>query len=132
MLTILAHHFGEHFALFNLFRYITFRSGAACLTALFVSLWLGPGIIAMLRKVQRGGQPIRALGPERHLIEKAGTPTMGGVLILLSLFVSTLIWGDLSNRFVWAVMAITAAFGTVGFADDYLKLSRRTTDGVSK
>ena len=132
MLTILAHHFGEHFALFNLFRYITFRSGAACLTALFVSLWLGPGIIAMLRKVQRGGQPIRALGPERHLIEKAGTPTMGGVLILLSLFVSTLIWGDLSNRFVWAVMAITAAFGAVGFADDYLKLSRRNTKGVSK
>ena len=132
MLYNLARPFSEHFALFNLFRYLTFRSGAACLTALFVSLLLGPTVIARLRRIQRGGQPIRALGPERHLIEKAGTPTMGGVLILLSLFISTLLWADLSNRFVWAVMAVTAAFGAVGFADDYLKLSRRSTDGVSK
>jgi phospho-N-acetylmuramoyl-pentapeptide-transferase len=132
MLYNLARPFAEHFALFNLFRYITFRSGAACMTALLVSLWLGPFVIARLRKIQREGQPIRALGPERHLTEKAGTPTMGGVLILLSLFVSTLLWADLSNGFVWAVMAITAAFGAVGFADDYLKLSRRNTAGVSK
>ena len=132
MLYNLAHPFAEQFALFNLFRYITFRSGAACLTALAVSLCLGPLVIARLRLVQRHGQPIRALGPERHLIEKAGTPTMGGVLILLSWFISTLLWADLSNRFVWAVMAITAAFGAVGFADDYLKLSRRNTAGVSK
>ena len=87
MLYNLARPFAEHFALFNLFRYITFRSGAACLTALFLSLWLGPRVIARLRQVQRGGQPIRALGPERHILEKAGTPTMGGVLILMSLFV---------------------------------------------
>jgi phospho-N-acetylmuramoyl-pentapeptide-transferase len=132
MLYNLARPFAEHFALFNLFRYITFRSGAACMTALLVSLWLGPFVIARLRKIQRDGQPIRALGPERHLTEKAGTPTMGGVLILLSLFVSTLLWADLSNGFVWAVMAVTAAFGAVGFADDYLKLSRRNTKGVSK
>ncbi len=132
MLYNLARPFAEQFALFNLFRYITFRSGAACLTALFLSLWLGPLVIARLRQVQRHGQPIRALGPERHILEKAGTPTMGGVLILLSLFVSTLLWADLSNRFVWAVLAITAAFGAVGFADDYLKLSRRNTAGVSK
>ena len=132
MIFDLAHPYAAQLALFNLLRYITFRSGAACLTALFVSLLLGPAVIARLRRIQRGGQPIRALGPERHLIEKAGTPTMGGVLILLSLFVSTLLWADLSNGFVWAVMAITAAFGAVGFADDYLKLSRRNTKGVSK
>ena len=132
MLYNLARPFADHFALFNLFRYLTFRSGAACLTSLFVSLWLGPMVIARLRRIQRGGQPIRTLGPERHLIEKAGTPTMGGVLILMSLFISTLLWADLSNGFVWAVMAITAAFGAVGFADDYLKLSRRNTTGVSK
>ena len=131
MLYNLAHPFAEQFALFNLFRYITFRSGAACLTSLFVSLLLGPRVIARLRQIQRHGQPIRALGPERHLIEKAGTPTMGGVLILLSLFISTLLWADLSNGFVWAVMAVTAAFGAIGFADDYLKLSRRNTKGVS-
>ncbi len=132
MLYILAHPFAEQFALFNLFRYITFRSGAACLTALFVSLLAGPRVIAALRRIQREGQPIRVLGPERHLIEKAGTPTMGGVLILLSWFVSTLLWADLSNRFVWTVLAITTAFGAIGFADDYLKLSRRNTAGVSK
>ncbi len=132
MLFDLAHPYADRFALFNLLHYITFRSGAACLTALAVSLWLGPPVIARLRQIQRGGQPIRALGPERHLVEKAGTPTMGGVLILLSLFASTLLWADLSNRFVWTVMGVTAAFGGVGFADDYLKLSRRNTQGVSK
>ncbi len=132
MIFALAHPFAGQYALFNLLRYITFRSGAACLTALFVSLWLGPFVIARLRQIQRGGQPIRALGPERHLIEKAGTPTMGGVLILLSLFISTLLWADLSDGYVWAVMAVTASFGAVGFADDYLKLSRRNTKGVSK
>ncbi|NPD66001.1 phospho-N-acetylmuramoyl-pentapeptide-transferase [Lichenicola cladoniae] len=132
MLYNLAHPFAEHFALFNLFRYITFRSGAACLTAFVLSLAMGPRFIARLRKIQRDGQPIRTLGPERHLIEKAGTPTMGGVLILTAWFVSTLLWADLSNGFVWAVMFATASFGAVGFADDYLKLSRRNTKGVSK
>ena len=132
MLYNLAHPFAEQFALFNLFRYITFRSGAACLTALAVSLLLGPRVIAALRRLQRAGQPIRLLGPERHLVEKAGTPTMGGVLILLSWFISTLLWADLSNRFIWTVMAVTAAFGAIGFADDYLKLSRQNTAGVSK
>jgi phospho-N-acetylmuramoyl-pentapeptide-transferase len=114
----------------NLFRYITFRSGAACLTALMISLLFGGPVIRMLRRIQREGQPIRASGPERHLLEKAGTPTMGGVLILLSLFISTLLWADLKNGFVWAVLFVTAGFGAVGFADDYLKLSRRNTAGV--
>lgn len=121
-----------HIPLLNLFRYITFRAGAACFTALAISLMLGRPLIAMLRRIQRGGQPIRALGPERHILEKSGTPTMGGVLILIALFGSTLLWGDLENGFVWAVMLTTLAFGAVGFADDYRKLARRNTDGVSK
>ncbi len=132
MLYDLAHPYAEQFALFNLLRYITFRSGAACLTAFVISLAIGPTVIAKLRSIQRHGQPIRALGPERHLIEKAGTPTMGGVLILSAWLLSTLLWADLSNGFVWAVSLVTLAFGLVGFADDYLKLSRRNTRGVSK
>ncbi|MCQ8277188.1 phospho-N-acetylmuramoyl-pentapeptide-transferase [Acetobacteraceae bacterium KSS8] len=132
MLYNLSHLLTEQFAPFNLFHYITFRSGAACLTAFVLSLVMGPRVIARLRRIQREGQPIRALGPERHIIEKAGTPTMGGVLILSTWLLSTLLWADLSNGFVWAVMFATAAFGAVGFADDYLKLSRRNTKGVSK
>ncbi len=131
MLYVLTHGFAEKFALFNLFRYITFRSGAACLTALVLSFWLGPRVIRWLKSVQRGGQPIREDGPERHLIEKKGTPTMGGVLILSALSVSTLLWADLGNGYVWAVLFCTLGYGAVGFADDYLKLSRRNTKGVS-
>lgn len=131
MLYVLTHHFAEKFALFNLFRYITFRSGAACLTSLVLSFWLGPRVIRWLKSVQRGGQPIREDGPERHLIEKKGTPTMGGVLILAALAVSTLLWADLGNGYVWAVLFCTLGYGAVGFADDYLKLSRRNTRGVS-
>ena len=115
---------------FNLFRYLTFRSGAAVLTALFVSFLLGPAVIAWLRRKQREGQPIRQDGPEGHLLSKQGTPTMGGVLILLALSISTLLWADLTNGFVWAVLFITAGFGLVGFADDYLKLTRRTSKGL--
>ncbi|GAN55132.1 phospho-N-acetylmuramoyl-pentapeptide-transferase [Tanticharoenia sakaeratensis] len=115
----------------HLFHYITFRAGCACLTAMVTSLLLGRPLIAELRRIQREGQPIRALGPERHILEKTGTPTMGGVLILFSLFLSTLMWTDLANGFVWAVLMITGVFGAVGFADDYLKLSKRNTKGVS-
>ncbi len=132
MLYDLAHPFAAHYTLFNLLRYITFRSGAACLTAFVLSLLMGPRVIARLRQIQREGQPIRTLGPERHVTEKAGTPTMGGVLILTTWLVSTLLWADLSNGYVWAVMFATLSFGLVGFADDYLKLSRRNTRGVSK
>ncbi len=116
---------------FNLFRYITFRAGGACLTALVISFWLGPRLIRYLKSVQRHGQPIRSDGPERHLVEKKGTPTMGGVLILLALGFSVLLWGDLSNGFVWATMFVTFGYGAIGFADDYLKLTRRNTKGVS-
>ena len=131
MLFNIAHGYAEQFALANLVRYITFRSGAACLTALFISFLLGPVVIRWLKSVQRGGQPIRADGPARHLVEKKGTPTMGGVLILLSLSISTLLWADLGNGYVWAVLLLTLGYGGVGFVDDYLKLSRRNTRGVS-
>ncbi|MDT7950583.1 MAG: phospho-N-acetylmuramoyl-pentapeptide-transferase [Acetobacteraceae bacterium] len=131
MLYNLARPYADQFIVANLFRYITFRSGAACLTALFLSFVLGPMVIRWLRSVQRGGQPIREDGPARHLIEKKGTPTMGGVLILLSLTISTLLWADLRNGFVWAVLLLTLGYGAIGFVDDYLKLSRRNTKGVS-
>lgn len=116
---------------FNLLRYLTFRAGAACMTALVVSMLFGPMMIRGLRGFQRGGQPIRADGPERHLVEKKGTPTMGGVLILTALTVSTLLWADLRNGMVWAVLVLTLGFGMLGFADDWLKVTKRNTKGVS-
>ncbi|RUT25083.1 phospho-N-acetylmuramoyl-pentapeptide-transferase [Asaia sp. W19] len=129
---LIAIHDTTHGGFFNLFHYLTFRSGGACLTAFVISLVFGRPFIAQLKRIQREGQPIRTLGPERHILEKAGTPTMGGMLILIALFASTLLWADLTNGFVWAAMFVTAAFGAVGFADDYLKLSKRNTKGVSK
>jgi phospho-N-acetylmuramoyl-pentapeptide-transferase len=121
----------DEFIFFNLFRYLTFRSGAAVLTALLISFVLGPAIIRWLKKKQREGQPIRDDGPEGHLLTKKGTPTMGGVLILLAVSISTLLWADLTNGFVWVILFITLGFGAVGFADDYLKLTRRSHKGVS-
>ena len=131
MLYDVLHPYAEQFALFNLLRYITVRSGAACLTALVLSFLLGGPVIRWLKSVQRGGQPIRLDGPERHLLEKQGTPTMGGVLILLASVGSTLLWADLRNNYVWAVLFCTLGYGAIGFADDFLKLSRRNTKGVS-
>ena len=121
----------DQLILFNLFRYLTFRSGAACITALVLSLVLGPGLIRWLKSVQRGGQPIRPDGPERHLIEKKGTPTMGGVLILSAMTVSTLLWADLRNGYVWAVLFLTLGYGAIGFVDDYIKLSKADFRGLS-
>ncbi len=121
----------DQFILFNLVRYITFRSGAACLTALIVSFLLGPMVIRWLKSVQGQGQPIRADGPERHLIEKKGTPTMGGLLILFALTISTLLWVDLRNGYVWATLFVTLGYGALGFWDDYLKVTKRNTKGVS-
>jgi len=131
MLYNLARPLAEQFILFNLFRYITFRSGAACLTAMVVSFWLGPKLIRWLKSVQHQGQPIRADGPERHLIEKKGTPTMGGLLILFAMTISTLLWVDLRNAHVWPVLFVTWGYGLLGFADDYLKVTRRNHKGVS-
>ncbi|MDX1401497.1 MAG: phospho-N-acetylmuramoyl-pentapeptide-transferase [Kiloniellales bacterium] len=121
---------GDDFLLFNLFRYLTFRSGAAVMTALFLSFILGPQIISWLKSKQGEGQPIREDGPESHVLTKKGTPTMGGFLILLSIVISTLLWADLTNRYVWAVLIVTIGFGAVGFADDYLKLTKRNSKGL--
>jgi phospho-N-acetylmuramoyl-pentapeptide-transferase len=115
---------------FNLFRYITFRTGGAIITALILSFLFGPMIIRWLKAKQRGGQPIRVDGPPSHLVTKAGTPTMGGALILLALVVTTLLWADLTNGYVWAVLFVTTGYGAVGFADDYMKLTRRSHKGV--
>lgn len=120
----------DEFIFFNVFRYLTFRTGAAVMTALIISFIFGPSVIRWLRSRQGKGQPIRDDGPERHLIAKQGTPTMGGFLILLALSVSTLLWADLSNRFVWAVLLVTGGFGLIGFVDDYLKVTRANVRGV--
>ncbi len=120
----------DDFQVFNLFRYLTFRTGAAVMTALLFSFALGPCVISWLRNQQRDGAPIRDDGPETHF-RKRGTPTMGGLLILIALSVSTLLWADLSNGYVWVVLFVTAGFGLVGFIDDYLKLSRRNSRGLS-
>ena len=121
----------EDVGLFNLFRYITLRTGGAVVTALFVSFFLGPAMIRWLRSRQSAGQPIRDDGPQSHLITKKGTPTMGGVLILLAIAVATLLWADLSNSYVWAALLATLGFGAVGFVDDYLKLIKRSSRGLS-
>ncbi len=120
----------DDYIVFNLFRYLTFRSGGAVLTALIISFVVGPRIIKWLKAKQGAGQPIRDDGPESHMLTKAGTPTMGGFLILLALCVSTLLWADLTNGFVWAILYITIGFGTIGFADDMLKLTRRSSHGL--
>ncbi len=121
----------DHFAIINLLRYSTFRSACACLTALIVSFMLGPMMIRWLRSVQGQGQPIRLDGPERHLIEKKGTPTMGGLLILLAVVISTLLWVDLRNGYVWAVLFVTLTYGLLGFVDDYLKVTKHSSRGVN-
>ena len=120
----------DEYQIFNLFRYLTFRTGGAIMTALLIGFVLGPWLIDWLRSKQREGQPIREDGPESHLLTKKGTPTMGGLLILIALSVSTLLWADLSNGFIWAVLVVTGGFGLLGFADDFLKLTKRNTKGL--
>ena len=120
----------EFEGLWNLVRYQTFRTGAALLTALAIGLVIGPKFIAMLRVRQGKGQPIRSDGPQTHLA-KVGTPTMGGLMILISLVLAMLIWMDLANPFVWACLAVTVGFGLIGFLDDYDKVSKRSHKGVS-
>ena len=116
--------------LFNLFRYITFRAGGAFMTALIFGFLFGPAMIKALRRLQKKGQPIRDDGPESHIVAKAGTPTMGGVLILSAIGAATLLWGRLDNGFVWLVLLTTLGFGLIGFADDFLKVTRYNTKGV--
>ena len=122
---------GHHVPILNLFRYLTFRTGAALFTAQIVVGLMGDRFINWMRKKQGRGQPIRSDGIERHVIEKAGTPTMGGFMILAGLIVGTLIWGDLANLFVWVVLMVTVAYGALGFMDDYAKVTKQTTAGVS-
>ena len=120
----------DEFGALNVFRYLTFRTGGAVLTALLVSFIFGPMVIRWLRAKQGNGQPIRDDGPHRHILEKAGTPTMGGFLILLALTVSTVLWADITSGYVWVVLLVTLGFGGVGFVDDYLKVTRQHSRGL--
>ena len=117
----------DTFGVFNVFRYITFRTAAATLTALFLAFVVGPPLIRSLQNL-RAGQPIREIGPDHG--HKEGTPTMGGLLILLSLGVSVLLWADLTNRAVWSVLILTFGYGVLGFIDDYQKVARQDSAGI--
>src|SRR5215217_7947440 len=128
MLYHLLYPFHTEFGALNVTRYITFRTAAASLSALAISLMLGPWMIRKLREFQIG-QVIRQEGPTSHR-PKAGTPTMGGLLILTASLVPTLLWANLTNVYVWIAVLTTAAFGGIGFADDYLKIVRRSHHGL--
>jgi phospho-N-acetylmuramoyl-pentapeptide-transferase len=116
---------------FNVFRYITFRTGGAIVTALVFAFLFGGPIIDLLRIKQGKGQPIRSDGPQSHLVTKKGTPTMGGLMILSGLLVSTLLWANPKSPYVWVVLGVTLSFGLIGFYDDYLKISKQTHAGFS-
>jgi phospho-N-acetylmuramoyl-pentapeptide-transferase len=119
----------KYWGAFNVFRYITFRTAMATVTALIISFVLGPWLIARLRRQQHGGETIREDTPERHRTTKAGTPTMGGLVILTAILVSTLLWTNLFNRYVWVLIFATAGLGLIGYLDDRKKL--RTRKGIS-
>ena len=116
---------------FNVFRYLTVRTGGSLMTALVFVFLFGPWIIDHLRLRQGKGQPIRTDGPKSHVLTKAGTPTMGGLMILLGIVVSTVLWANPRNPYVWIVLAVTLGFGLVGFYDDYLKVTRQTHSGFA-
>src|ERR1700723_1881597 len=116
---------------FHLFRYLTFRTLGAAGTGLFLVFFFGPTIISALRLKQGKGQPIRADGPQSHLLTKKGTPTMGGLMILCGLLVGALLWANLASPYVWVVLFITVGFGAIGFYDDYLKVTKQSHDGFS-
>ena len=121
----------DKLSVLNVFRYITFRTGGAVITALLFVFMFGPTIIDRLRLFQGKGQPIRSDGPQSHIIAKAGTPTMGGLMILSGMLVSTLLWANPANPYVWIVLGVTLSFGFVGFYDDYLKVKKQRSDGFS-
>jgi phospho-N-acetylmuramoyl-pentapeptide-transferase len=121
---------GDDITFFNLFKYLSFRSGAAIFTSLIITFIIGPRIIRWLRSKQAEGQPIRLDGPESHLLTKKGTPTMGGLMIFISVLISTVLWSDIFNPYVWIVLFVTGAFGLIGFMDDYRKLTKRSTAGI--
>jgi len=129
MLLWLTDHLAQFISGFAVFQYLTFRTMVSLVTALILSLLIGPWVIDRLNRHQIG-QPVRGDGPESHL-RKAGTPTMGGALILIVILFTTLMWGELGNRYVWTVLLVTLAFGGIGWADDYLKIRRRNSDGLA-
>ncbi len=118
-------------SILNVFRYQTFRGGAAVITALLVAFVFGPAVIRWLKSKQKTGQPIRADGPQSHIVTKQGTPTMGGVIMLAGIGIATLLWADLENRYVWVSLLVTMGYGLVGFADDYLKVTKRSSGGLN-
>ena len=120
----------DQFSALNVFKYLTFRTGGAVITALVISFLFGPVVISMLKNRQLGGQPIREDGPESHLLTKKGTPTMGGFLILLALTIATLLWADLRNGYIWVALGVTLAFGIIGFLDDYMKVAQCNSKGL--
>ncbi len=122
------HHY---IPVFNLLRYLTFRSGLSLITAQLTVVAMGSRFIRWMQACQGKGQPIRAEGIERHVVEKAGTPTMGGLMFLAGIAVGTLLWADLTDVYVWVVLLVTMAFGFLGFLDDYAKVTRQTTAGLS-
>lgn len=115
----------------NLFRYISFRSGCAIFTSLLICLIIGPKIIKLLQNIHPNGQPIRKDGPLTHIDSKKGTPTMGGLIIIFSFLVSVFLWSDLANPYLWIIIFVVISFAVLGFADDYLKVSRQNTKGVT-
>lgn len=121
----------ERSQFFNLFNYITFRAQGAFFTALVIALFMGAPFIRWLRKKQGKGQPIRTDGPESHLLTKKGTPTMGGLIILISLLIAALLWSDWSNPYIWAVLLVTVGFGLIGFVDDFAKVTKQHHGGLS-
>jgi phospho-N-acetylmuramoyl-pentapeptide-transferase len=131
MLYFILNSLSDDVSVLNAFRYLTTRTGGAIITALLFAFVLGPRIISLLKLKQGRGQPIREDGPQRHILEKQGTPTMGGLMILGSVFFSALLWADLSNLYVWGVLFVTLGFGLIGFYDDYLKVTRANVKGFS-
>ena len=129
MLYLLLTPYADEFIFFNLFRYMTFRTGGAIMTTLLLSFLIAPGMIRWLKKKQKEGQPIRKDGPETHF-SKAGTPTMGGLMILISVTISTILWADLSNALVWYALAVMVGYGLIGFGDDFLKLTKKNVKGL--
>lgn len=129
MLYLLLSPFADQFQALNLINYLTFRTGAAMMTAFAIALAVGNPFIAWLKT--KGSQPIRDDGPETHIVTKAGTPTMGGFIILLGILVGTLIWGDVTNPYLWVVIFVTAGFGGIGFIDDWQKVTKKTHHGLS-
>jgi len=123
-------NYTNHFQPLNLFNYISFRTIGALLTALLISFIFGPSIISLLKKTQKKGQPIRTDGPKNHIIFKAGTPTMGGLLILLAFSISTILWARLDNQYIWVVLGVAILFGVIGLLDDWLKVSRMNSSGL--